>query len=166
MFFQPQLHIFLGRNQACVTHYIWVNRRRNHACITCYHFFHILRDSMEWAVAEIMAKDVQIHTNGYRLDITGPSLATLTKTWSHFTNPVQKLGVSYFYLHLDAHMVVLDKSSPFWQGLLWKQIHTFSQHPSPERNTKIWLCPLNSHIVYCEISWELNNKWNKIKIKD
>ena len=35
---------------------------------------------IELAVAEIMEKDLQTHTNGYHLDITGPSLTVLMKT--------------------------------------------------------------------------------------
>jgi len=34
---------------------------------------------IELAVAEIMAKNLQTHTNGYHLDIRGPSLPVLMK---------------------------------------------------------------------------------------
>jgi hypothetical protein len=36
--------------QACVTHYIWVNRIRNHPYVTRYRFFHTQRDSTVWFV--------------------------------------------------------------------------------------------------------------------
>jgi hypothetical protein len=35
---------------------------------------------IELAVAEIVSKNLQTHTNGYHLDITGPSLTVLMKT--------------------------------------------------------------------------------------
>ena len=40
-------------------------------------------------------------------------------------------------------MVVLGKSSPIWQRLLWKWTHTHSWHPSIKQNTKNCLCPFN-----------------------
>ena len=40
-------------------------------------------------------------------------------------------------------MVVLGKSSPIWQRLLWKWTHTHSWHPSIKQNTKNYLCPFN-----------------------
>jgi hypothetical protein len=47
------------------------------------------------------------------------------------------------------------------------QTDTYIQ-PAPITWTKYknWWCLLNFHIVYCEISWELSNKWLKIKIKE
>jgi len=36
--------------------------------------------NIELAVAEIMAEDLQTHTNGHHLDIPGPSLTILMKT--------------------------------------------------------------------------------------
>jgi len=51
--------------------------------------------NIELAVAEIMAEDLQTHTNGYHLDIPGPSLTILMKTWSNFIIVLQNLEVSY-----------------------------------------------------------------------
>jgi hypothetical protein len=48
------LHIFWGRNQACITCYIWANRGWNHPCITHYCFYHTQRDSKsDWKFASV-----------------------------------------------------------------------------------------------------------------
>ena len=47
-----------------------------------------------------MAKNLLTHISGYHLDITGPSLASLMKTWSNFINALQTLRVFVNCLYL------------------------------------------------------------------
>jgi hypothetical protein len=59
--------------------------------------FGCLQLYIELTLVKIMAIDLPTYISGYHSDITRPSLAILTKTWSNFINAVQNLRVIYNY---------------------------------------------------------------------
>jgi hypothetical protein len=63
---------------------------------------HMICLYIELTLVKIMAIDLPTYISGYHLDITRPSLAILTKTWS---NAVQNLGVIYNYLYFACILV-------------------------------------------------------------
>ena len=70
----------------------------------------------------------------------------LCKTWEHLI--INYIQLAFGCLDGGTWQVIANMA----KTAMKTDTHTHGQHPSPEQNTKNWLCPLNPPRVYCEIS--------------
>ena len=108
-----------------------------------------------------MAKDLLTYISSYHLDITGPSLAILMKTWWNFINAVQNLGVIYNYLCFTYISLRLNGITLQFITILAKTAMKTNTHiqPAPVTQTKYkkWVVSFQfSHGILCD---PLRIKW-------